>query len=183
MNLATAKKYADAIVAWLTPHCHRIEIAGSVRRGLDNCNDVDVVAIPKVDQERDMLGNVIREDNLLWQFLNRHVASGKATFQTGGNQPGKFCILQLAKCQLDVYFATPETFGMRLLCRTGSKEHNIWLCERAIAAGLKWNPSEGLEVAGQVMPLKTEGEIYEALNLKFIEPQNREIDWIRKNAS
>jgi DNA polymerase/3'-5' exonuclease PolX len=150
------------------------------------CNDVDIVCIPRVQQEKDMLGVVTSEKNLVWGHLAAHVAAGKATWNTGGNMPGKFCILQLKKCQLDVYFASHETFATRFLCRTGSKEHNIFLAERAQSRGMKWESYEGLRVeskglhTGETLRFGSEEDIYAALGLKFIEPKDREQDWINK---
>lgn len=182
MNLPTAQRYAAQIVTWLAPYCERIEIAGSIRRGLAHCNDVDLVCIPKEEIQRDMFGTETARKNLLWEFLHAHVASGKATFKSGGNQPGKFCILQLKSCQLDVYFATPETWATRLLCRTGSKEHNIFLAQRAQARGHKWEPYEGYSIANIIVPVETEEALYAAcFKLPFIEPKNREAPWLAKN--
>lgn len=183
MNLATAQKYADAIEAFLSPYFERAEIAGSVRRQRPNCNDIDIVCIPKVEIEKDMFGTVTGEKNMLWEFLASYVASGQAKFQSGGNVPGKFAILQLNKCQLDVYFATPETFATRLLCRTGSKEHNIFIATHAQDEGYKWEPYEGLRKLSDntILPVTTEAEIYRALRLEYIVPDNREEDWIIKN--
>lgn len=183
MNLAKAQHYAEHLLMWLAPYCERIEVAGSIRRGLANCNDVDLVCIPKMDIERDMLQEVTGERNLLWEFLTAHVAAGKATIQSGGNQPGKYIILQLPKCQLDVFFATEETWGTRFLCRTGSKEHNIWLATHAREQGFEWKPYEGLLRDGAFKRCRTESELYAQLSLGFIEPKNREIDWLRKNCS
>ncbi len=181
MTLETAKHYADHIVKWLLPYCEHIEIAGSIRRGLRSCNDVDVVCIPKRTEEKNMLGTVVSERNLLWDFLAAHVAAGKAQFRSGGQVAGKFCILQLPKCQLDVYFATPETLATRLLCRTGSKEHNIWLAKRAQEQGLAWKPYEGLFRDGELINCKTESELYGTLGLGFITPANREEAWLKGN--
>lgn len=186
MKLAQAQNYAAKIVEWLTPHCERIEIAGSIRRGLDWCNDVDVVCIPKVSQCRDMFGTVTDEHNLLWVFLSAHVTAGKAKWQTGGSVPGKFAILQLPKCQLDVYFAAPENFASRFLCRTGSKEHNIWLAQRCLDQGKEWKPYEGIfypghPAPGKLIQFQSETEIYASVDLKFIEPVNRNEPWMRDN--
>lgn len=181
MKLATAQHYAEQIVTWLAPQCERIEIAGSIRRGRPVCNDVDLVCIPKTKEEKDIFGKVISTRNLLWETLSAHVGSGKATFQSGGNQPGKLCILQLKKCQLDVYFATPETFATRLVCRTGSKEHNIWLAQRAHACGMEWKPFEGLVWGGKMLQPSSELDLYRNLGVPFIDPKNREQDWIERN--
>jgi DNA polymerase/3'-5' exonuclease PolX len=198
MDLATATRYAESILKWIGPHCRRAEVAGSVRRGRPECADVDIVCEPLVRIEKDMLGAETGRRNLLLEFLQRYVAGehelGRATgrtigpdgrrtpyFVSGGEKEGKQVILQLPKCQLDLWFADEMTWGTRLLCRTGSKEHNIWLCDRAVDRGGKWSPYEGLEVHGVKLPCPTEDCIYAGLGLKFIEPKNREEKWLREN--
>ena len=56
--------------------------------------------------------------------------------------------------QLEIYFAqpespdlfkpTPSTWGTLLLCRTGSRQHNIHLVEYAKSVGLRWSPYAGV---------------------------------------
>lgn len=181
MNLATAQHYAEKLVLWLSDTCTRIEIAGSVRRGRGECNDIDLVVIPVVFQEKDMLGAVIAEKNLVHEFLTQYIRRSRGTrFIQGENltPESKQIIVQLPKCQLDIFFASKENFASRLLSRTGSMEHNIWLCERAQRLGLHWNPYEGVrKLSGLGMPLlpaDSEEAIYGALGLPFIEPKDRE---------
>ena len=50
MNLSTADHIAGQIVGLLRPHCHRIEIAGSIRRRRPEPNYIEVVAIA-VDED------------------------------------------------------------------------------------------------------------------------------------
>lgn len=189
MNLATAKHYAEKLYGWILPHCEAVrtcatlQVAGSIRRERPVCNDVDLVCIPKVIEERDMLGAVISRTNVLHKFLQDYVANsgGKAKFQSGGDREGKSVILQLPKCQLDIWFATPETFATRLLCRTGSMQHNIWLAERAQRQGKKWTPYEGIEANGGLIRFSSEERIYAELGLPWVGPKKRELDWLVKN--
>lgn len=196
MNLVTATHYAEKCFAWLLPYCQKqhlngsIAVAGSVRRRRPACNDVDLVCIPERIEERDMLGAVIRSENLLVKFLQEYVAkSSGARFLSGGERhDGKLMSIQLPKCQLDVFFAEPENFGSRLLCRTGSKEHNIYIVEHAKRRGDCWKPYEGVftggewrksngqdvYVGGRCIAGATEAEIFTALDLPFIEPERRE---------
>lgn len=193
MNLATAQRYADKLVEWIHPFCERIEIAGSIRRERSVCNDVDIVCIPRITEDRDLLNAVTGRQNHVLQFLQNYVAqsAGKARFLSGGDREGKLIHMELPKCQLDLWFATPETFATRLLCRTGSKEHNVWLCGVARAHHMKWNPYEGLLDGGywsgeeyndgSVVAAATEDEIYRTLNVEPIRPQYREEFWIARN--
>ena len=198
MNLPTAKKYAEDILNWIMPHAWPAQVAGSIRRDRPVCNDVDIVCIPKISETRDLFGTVTGNENLLHSFLTGYVATsaGRAAFQSGGNMPGKSVILQLPKCQLDLWFADEVTFPTRLMCRTGSMQHNIWLATRAKRQGKKWNPYEGIMYGGQwvrvgdqdvysgakqTIQFKSEADLYASLDLPFIEPQNRELDWLVKN--
>lgn len=181
MPLRTAQGYATKIVEWLAPYCERIEIAGSVRRERPFCNDIDVVCIPHMVSDPDLFDGAPTKRNLLWEFLGNHVSLGQAEWISGSDKPGKMAILQLKKCQLDIWFADQYNFASRFLCRTGSKEHNVWLCQRAIEQGMKWESSEGLSRAGKIIPAKSEIDIYIALGVKFIEPKHREQSWIHKN--
>lgn len=204
MNLATAQNYANRIIDWLRPHIETrehligygsIHVAGSIRRHRPECGDVDIVCLPRITEQKDMLGEVIEHTNHLWNHIVTERAAGRLTIESGGEKPGRMMIAQLRKCQLDLWFATRETFGTRLMCRTGSKEHNIWMASRAKRRGWKWNPYEGLftggiwttgpsgveaYAGGTLHPARTEAEIYQALDLPFIEPQNRELPWLVK---
>ena len=188
MNFLTANHYAAKLMEWIALKVDCAQVAGSIRRERAVCNDVDIVCIPRIEETRDLFGAVSSQRNVLHEFLREYVASGKATFQSGGEVPGKSVIVQLPKCQLDLWFATGETFATRLLCRTGSREHNIWLASRAKRMGLKWNPYEGILIGGewqgddyaggQLHRFASEADIYLALDLPFIEPKHRELSWL-----
>ncbi len=183
--------YAEKIVAWLAPYCERVAIAGSVRRQRPMCGDVDLVVIPKVTEYPDMLGVVVSRENHLHRYLqdyiqernpfgNRH---GESRWVSGGEKEGKQCILELKKCQLDLWFADATTWATRLLCRTGSAQHNIYLAARAQDRGLKWQPYDGLcpSAGGAPLTTPTEQDLYAALGLSYIEPPDREADWIGRH--
>ncbi len=189
----TALRYIEKIVPWLSPHCERIEVAGSIRRARQVVNDIDLVCIPKVTQNKDLLGEATDTKNHLWEFLidyvKNHPSYGKPPQQgeqqvrviTGGETPGKQMIIQGPKCQLDLWFADETNFAIRLLMRTGSKEHNVWLAERARQRNGHWKPYEGLTLSGALIPCADEKAIYHALGLEYIDPKNRERDWIAKH--
>jgi DNA polymerase/3'-5' exonuclease PolX len=214
MDLPLAQKYARHILAWLTPFCDgptgsiRIEIAGSIRRQRPQCADVDIVCIPKYKIDHDLFQAEQARANLLWQHLTDYVRTYQPDYGTafdtsepasnppppkilqGENySPGmKQMIVQLPRVQLDLWFADESNFASRLLMRTGSKEHNIWLAERAQRHGLAWKPYEGLYKRGpglggmapfsELLPAATEAELYAHLDLPYIDPINREIDWL-----
>lgn len=201
MTLTQAENYAEKIRNWIMPCAFPTEVAGSIRRKRPVCNDIDIVCVPKIDERKDMLGEVLERKNLALEFLRDYVkstpASRPAKFLSGGHGlgEGKQALLQLPGCQLDLWFADEKTFATRLLCRTGSMWHNIWLASRAKRKGWKWNPYEGIltdgrwvttaagddYAGGHLNQFATEGEIYAFLDLPFIEPKNREIEFLAKN--
>jgi len=198
LPLLTAQRYADKIAAWLAPFCERLEIVGSIRRGLPQVNDVDIVCIPKLTETKYLLGAVAGRDNHLFNFLQGYIKDRnplnspgrEPRFLSGGEKEGKQIMLQLPKCQLDLWFADRSTLATRVLCRTGSKEHNIWFADRATFRGLHWNPYEGLSrlannpsepSVGSHIDTPTEADLYAALGLAFIAPRNRELPWLQKN--
>ncbi|GAI77874.1 unnamed protein product, partial [marine sediment metagenome] len=143
------------VMGRLGPYCHCIEVVGSIRRQKDEIRDIDIVLIPanpgQLSQEIDRLGSPIKDGEKL-----RRV-----------NYKGT---------QVDIYYATLQTWATLLLIRTGSKLSNICLCSLAKKKG--WHLAangDGLfnenreRVAGD-----SEESIYEALGLEYKEPWERE---------
>ena len=167
LPLARARTYAEKIVRELTPYCSRIQVAGSIRRGRPTCHDIDLVCIPS-----DLAGLRARVQAAAQQEL----CCGEQVFRT---------VLKTG-VQLDVYFAhsgagdllrkEPSNWGTLLLCRTGSKEHNIRLARKAAQLGMRWEPHRGV-VAGpdlDVIASETEADVFRALKMDFVEPERRD---------
>lgn len=164
MNLPEARTLAEAVVAALAPFSERIEIAGSIRRGRPQVNDIDLVILPR-DRER-LLARCKQKCTVLaegeWNVLLR-MPSG---------------------ADLDIFFARPEgktlfeneptNFGSLLVCRTGSKEHNIWLCQVAQRRRLSWNPYWGVFDGPRCLACAEEADIFQALSIPYVKPENRE---------
>lgn len=172
MKLSAATALAEKIKAELQPFCERIEIAGSIRRGRPEVGDIDLVILPKPGQLAAIKARCLHRC--------APVTEGDQNFivrlPMSGPLPG---------AQLDIFFARPATkdffqevpcnFGTLLLCRTGSKEHNIFLVEHAKRMGLTWHPYRGVvDPEGYILASATEQAIFTALDLEFIPPAQRE---------
>ena len=46
MELSKARDIADQVIERLRPHCERVQIAGSIRRGKERVKDIEIVASP-----------------------------------------------------------------------------------------------------------------------------------------
>lgn len=181
MTLAFANHCAARLLEWLSPFCERLDVAGSVRRLRPTVNDLDLVAVPRFAVETDLLGGELARCNLLWAAIARRVAeSPDWRIDRGGSSAADGqCTFTARGVQVDIWTATPETWGTVLLCRTGSKEHNIWLSERAKRMGGHWQPHEGVTLEGVRQPADTEEAVYAALGLPFIPPREREAALLR----
>ena len=201
MNLNQAQHYATQILAWLAPYCLQIKIVGSIRRQRPECDDVDIIAVPRMElatKETDLFGATKEHwKNACTEFLLQYIrAAHPATlaasplqlptapyWRGGGGLPAvepktqnEILLLQLPKCKLDIFFTTPEYWASLLVCRTGSAQHNIYLIEKAKANGKEWRPFRGVcEPSGELIPARTEAEIFAQIGAEWKEPSEREI--------
>src|SRR4030042_194308 len=77
--------------------------------------------------------------------------------------------------QVDFYRTKPSTFGVHLLIRTGSADHNMWLAAYSISKGMRLKYSEGLIKDGVVVAGETEEGVFEALGLPCPKTEEREV--------
>lgn len=188
--LSFAQKLAERIAAELEPYCDRIAIAGSIRRRKAWVNDIDLVALPKAGCEGALRERIKRN--------TRAVISGDQTIVVELRLPGRGRAGAWpegdGRIQLDIWLAhhaskdlfapIPGNWGTLLLCRTGSREHNIFLAQRAQSMGLKWNPHHGVygpigwpEIKSSqrsaIIASESEADIYRTLNLAEPAPDTR----------
>lgn len=181
--LERASRIADRIVQILEPHTRRVTVAGSIRRRKQLVGDIDIVCIPEMAVVTDLLGPTGESINHVQAELDRLCAvhPDNWSMRTRGQQS---TILTLhtpngLEVQLDLWFATEATWPSVLLCRTGSREHNIWLAEYAKSRGFRWHPNIGLMRQDSVeVPAEVEEDIYHALGLPFIQPYDREASFL-----
>ena len=170
LELGEAKKIAEEVEFQVVRYCEKIVVVGSIRRNKPKVRDADFVVVT---------------NDLDWYNLGQELLRMKTKTINAGNQIIKTLYLYDDKYfQLDFYRATQNTFGIHKLIRTGSTEHNMWLAQLAISKGMRIKYSQGLLKDGQVVAGKTEESVFEALDLPYTEPEEREIvtkDTIQKN--
>jgi DNA polymerase (family 10) len=177
MRLEDAILLSQKVCGALQPFCERVEVAGSIRRGKVEVGDVDIVALPKAGWYPSAFGfDVEFSADTVWADMIPYVLKKKGLMV---GVSGK----ELLRCtfadgfQVDLYRARPETWGVILLVRTGSKEHNVKLCSIAQSKGLKLSASQGVLDKSGVIACRTEESIFRALGLAYVEPQDREVHY------
>jgi len=157
MELKAAQAAADVAVKELAPYCEKIEVAGSIRRRRPAVNDIDLVLIPS--------------DRARLDYVLMSLGAGK--MKMSGK---KIARVETGVLNLDVYYATVETWATLLLIRTGSKQSNIRLARAAQRKGWRLAASgDGLfneddeRIAGD-----TEESIFDVLGLRYLEPWERD---------
>jgi DNA polymerase/3'-5' exonuclease PolX len=174
-DLLFAERLAHQIAAALTPFCDQIEVAGSIRRRRPLVGDIDLVVLPKPGQLEALKERCKRNTKVLTDGDQNLIVELKTT----GDEPVQLDIF-IAKPEVrEMFETTPTNFGSLLLCRTGSVAHNIYLVQHAKALGLVWNPYHGVfgpdgTGRSKLRASATEAEIFSALKLPFVKPEDRE---------
>ncbi|HLC60323.1 MAG TPA: DNA polymerase/3'-5' exonuclease PolX [Candidatus Nanoarchaeia archaeon] len=136
----------------------RVNIAGSARRMKETIGDIDILVTSSNPQK-------------VIDFFTKmpNVAQVLAKGST------KSSVRLKERIQADLRVVDDKIFGAALLYFTGSQQHNIILRKLAIERGLKlseyglFNRKNDKLIAG-----KTEEEVYQKLELDYIEPEMRE---------
>lgn len=92
-----------------------------------------------------------------------------------GNDSPQLDVFYARPAETDLLSRKPGNFGSMMVCRTGSKGHNIYLVQHAKRIGLKWSPYDGVfNEAGQCLGNESEEDVFAALGLEWIAPERRE---------
>ena len=158
MNLGMAFPVAKRIVETLREKTgsKKIEWAGSLRRMRENIGDIDILATGP-DQEK-----------IIHAFT--HLPEVKEVLASGET---KASIIVEGGIQIDLRVVEEDSYGAALQYFTGSKAHNIHLRGIAKAKGIKIN-EYGVFKGEKKIGGKEEKEVYEALEMDWIEPELRE---------
>ncbi len=163
-----AKAAADELVDQLRPACHKIEIAGSIRREKKFVHDIDLVLYPIYEEAcLDLLGF-----EYAYFVPALEDALGMIRIESGAK------IVRFSKDDIPVelYLANVDGANFEALwqMRTGSAEFNIRLAQRAVKLGKSYRAGHGIfDPWGKRVDDGTERGIFTCLGLDWVEPQGR----------
>jgi DNA polymerase/3'-5' exonuclease PolX len=162
LDFKKAETLANKIKAIMSIHCDKIEIAGSIRRQSAKVHDIDFVVVSNSDSQ--------------WRLIGEELKRLKAKPGCQGNAVIKAYVpCENAFFQVDFYRAQPSTFGIHLLVRTGSADHNMWLAGQAFSKGMRLKYSQGLLKDDVPVVGADEAGVFAALGLPCPAPCDREI--------
>ena len=160
----------------------RIELGGSLRRGVPFVKDIELVVIPRVTEETDLFGTVIGRRNHFYELLLDLRATGVLQDRLDKDQRPHFgeksqrCLFQ--GYALDIFSATEDNFGLIYLLRTGpAKFSKAFVTQHSdggtyLPVGMR---VEGGHLIDRSVKLRTpeERDVFEAIGKEFIAPEDR----------
>lgn len=160
-----AKEIADKLVLILSPHCYRIEIAGSIRREKDIVGDVEIVCIPKPYQTglfQDGIAEIVNQ----WQKVKGELEYGKTKYTQRILPEG---------IKLDLFFAEEGNWGLIFAIRTGSADysHKV-LANGWVKRGYK-SVGGYLVQNGKTYEVREEKDLFDRIGVAYVEPKHRTI--------
>ena len=178
--LARASRVADRLVEILTPHCLRVQVAGSIRRGCPDVGDIEIVLLPRVVERMapgpGLLFDVPRRVvvSLAWEALDALTTEGKLPAPSKGGQRYRCYPATEKTLQVDVFQVTDgRAWGPLLAVRTGPAGYSKFL------AGVKLR-QRGLYLEGGlvhrngvVVPCPEEADFFDACGMPWVEPRDR----------
>lgn len=164
---------ANAIVDILRPHCHRIELAGSLRRCKELVGDIEIVAIPKL--HTNLIGEPMDSSEVDDKLAGLPIALHK-----NGNKYKAFSFEWQAgwTFKVDLFLQPdPATWPVNFLLRTGSSEFSKRMVTSVAFGGHKPDAYQIKDARvwfrGAPMELTEEIEIFDLWGMAYVEPCDR----------
>lgn len=184
---------AKPIIAALAPYCHRIEIAGSIRRLQPEVHDIEIVAVPKrtlmvapVITTTDLFGDTKEEKDGKdeWQndpgfvaayesLVHQNFKEAVGDIRTGKMVKGRS---RQGDIQVDLFLCNEDNWGNIFLIRTGSADFTRAVAKRWSQMG--WKSSGGYLEKYNGMPgprFYEEEELFAFLRMRTPPPNQREL--------
>ena len=193
MKHADALALAQGLIATLATTCARIQIAGSVRRGKEECKDLEVVAIPRHERQQtmDLFGELAESVtvNVLEQRLPGLFELGEwgldPVLRRNGPRYKRLVHYATGMC-CDLFIVTRAGWGGAMVIRTGPAEFSRAVVTLALRQGkhvadgyllhghakLKDACPRGADCA-LIIPTLEETAFLAALGLPWMEPGHR----------
>lgn len=157
MRLEQISNIAEDTVEMLRKYCKRIEIAGSIRRQKASPKDIEIVCIADGCRLEKAFVDMKFSTNI--QFTKNGV---------------KYKRFLWSGVWHDLFITDEDNWGLIYMIRTGPKDYNIRLVNALKKRGYTMEDGRLYkEEKNNQLVIKTEQDIFDILNCRFIEPKNR----------
>lgn len=180
--LAEVEPIARELVELLRPACHRIEIAGSIRRRRETVRDIELVAMPRLTPLADMFGRagaMVADE--LNELLGRLLAEGRVEMRSPKRWGARFKAMIYRGVPVDLFSVLhPAQWGVVFCIRTGPAEFSHRLVKDRRYGGLlpAWATVRGGAIyhrqTGRLIETPEESDLFAVVGVEFIPPEARD---------
>ncbi len=171
MELSQARTIADKLLTMLEPACEKIVVAGSIRRRKPEVGDIELLCVPTYDNGVDQLDREIG-GLVVQQVLGfRRNKLGSRVY----GPKNKLMMHIPSGIGVDIFSTTDECWAVSLVVRTGGKITNQRIATVALRKGWHFRAyGDGFDTPDGHITCSTEQEVFEAVGLPYLPPEQRE---------
>jgi DNA polymerase/3'-5' exonuclease PolX len=158
-----AEKIIRSVVKEVNPEID-MEIVGSYRRKKLTSGDIDVLFTHKKNQLNQII-KALEEKGILFEQISK-----------GGKKYSGIIKVDKLGRRIDILFVKPENYPAALLYFTGSGDHNQKMRSIAKSKNFKLNEYNLQDEKGNQIKVKNEKDIFEKLDMEYLDPENREVE-------
>ena len=175
---AEALEVATLVQQHLEPACHRIVVAGSLRRSAPTVHDIELLCVPQEAQhfDVDLFGHRVAhpDEDMLTDTVGRLLREGYFTRRGALGPKNMFLVHAESGIPVDVFSTTEENWGMSLLVRTGPATFNIALMATLRHMGMRGHAYGGITgPAGAEYECPDERTVFTYAGWPYIVPEKR----------
>lgn len=161
---------AGSLVELMRPHCDRVEIAGSIRRGKPDPKDIEIVLIPKSTWHQ--FCDDLVEQGILQKRLVRTKIKDGTDMRPRWGKDARFATYQ--DVSVDLFCANADNWGYQFWLRTGPGDANQAIMSHLASNNTPVRFKDGYAwAAGRRLRLPEEDDLFAVLGLPIISPAAR----------
>jgi len=171
MELKKARAIAEELKALLRRACHRIEVAGSIRRQKPEVGDIELLCIPRVVDGADQLDKVVKTLVAQGQLDYRLNKLGRRTY----GPKNKLMVHVPSGIGVDIFTTDEDCWRVSLVVRTGGEITNKRIATAALRKGWHFRAyGDGFDTPDGHIRCYSEREVFEAVGLPYLPPEKRD---------
>jgi DNA polymerase/3'-5' exonuclease PolX len=180
--LQDAVPIAEKFLEFLTPHCHRIQVVGSIRRRKPFVKDIELLMVSKSGSQSDP--NDLFEHKVarpavaiaLDELLKLKVIT-KRLSKIGNESWGpenKLAVHCKSGMPIDFFLVPERNWWNALVVRTGPAKSNKAIAGAALARGWNWHAyGDGFSRGTEKFVVRQERDAFDHVGLPFHPPEKR----------